>query len=128
MGLGYNSQVFIHAMFDCDDYLSSRSDESLAPSPIYDRPVSTDVPKLKVTRTRHAKPIVTKTNSPTRRHINHSPSPKASNSPLRVTTVQALVVNAAQGVIDSGCLKHMTGNMSYLSDFEELNGGYVAFG
>nr|GEW95874.1 hypothetical protein [Tanacetum cinerariifolium] len=32
------------------------------------------------------------------------------------------------GVIDSGCSRHMTGNMSYLSDFEELNGGYVAFG
>nr|GEX48104.1 hypothetical protein [Tanacetum cinerariifolium] len=27
-----------------------------------------------------------------------------------------------------GCSRHMTGNMSYLSDFEELNGGYVAFG
>nr|GEV27711.1 hypothetical protein [Tanacetum cinerariifolium] len=33
-----------------------------------------------------------------------------------------------KGVIDSGCSRHMTGNMSYLSDFEELNGGYVAFG
>nr|GFA56117.1 hypothetical protein [Tanacetum cinerariifolium] len=33
-----------------------------------------------------------------------------------------------KGVIDSGCSPHMTGNMSYLSDFEELNGGYVAFG
>nr|GEY61923.1 putative ribonuclease H-like domain-containing protein [Tanacetum cinerariifolium] len=33
-----------------------------------------------------------------------------------------------KGVIDSGCLRHMTWNMSYLSDFEELNGGYVAFG
>nr|GEZ54957.1 ribonuclease H-like domain-containing protein [Tanacetum cinerariifolium] len=31
-------------------------------------------------------------------------------------------------VIDSGCSRHMTGNMSYLSDFEELNRGYVAFG
>nr|GFC07939.1 hypothetical protein [Tanacetum cinerariifolium] len=27
-----------------------------------------------------------------------------------------------------GRSKHMTGNMSCLSDFEELNGGYVAFG
>nr|GFC73558.1 hypothetical protein [Tanacetum cinerariifolium] len=27
-----------------------------------------------------------------------------------------------------GRSKHMTGNMSYLADFEELNGGYVAFG
>ncbi|GJX26165.1 hypothetical protein Tco_0232461, partial [Tanacetum coccineum] len=33
-----------------------------------------------------------------------------------------------QGVIDSGCLRHMTGNMSYLTDFEEIDGGYVAFG
>nr|GEU86649.1 hypothetical protein [Tanacetum cinerariifolium] len=33
-----------------------------------------------------------------------------------------------KGVIDSGCSRHMTGNMSYLSVFEEINGGYVAFG
>nr|GEX96072.1 ribonuclease H-like domain-containing protein [Tanacetum cinerariifolium] len=33
-----------------------------------------------------------------------------------------------KGVIDSDCLRHMTGNISYLSDFEEINGGYVAFG
>nr|GEZ26557.1 putative reverse transcriptase domain-containing protein [Tanacetum cinerariifolium] len=33
-----------------------------------------------------------------------------------------------KGVIDSGCSRHMTGNMSYLSNFEELNGGYVSFG
>ncbi|GJW37874.1 putative ribonuclease H-like domain-containing protein [Tanacetum coccineum] len=33
-----------------------------------------------------------------------------------------------QRVIDSGCSSHMTWNMSYLTDFEEINGGYVAFG
>nr|GEV44803.1 ribonuclease H-like domain-containing protein [Tanacetum cinerariifolium] len=33
-----------------------------------------------------------------------------------------------KGVIDSGCSRHMTGNMSYLSDFEELNSGYLTFG
>nr|GEU76762.1 hypothetical protein [Tanacetum cinerariifolium] len=33
-----------------------------------------------------------------------------------------------KGVIDSGCSRHMIGNMSYLFDFEDLNGGYVAFG
>nr|GEX06081.1 hypothetical protein [Tanacetum cinerariifolium] len=33
-----------------------------------------------------------------------------------------------KGVIDSGCSKHMTGNISYLSDFEDINGGHVAFG
>ncbi|GJW48581.1 putative ribonuclease H-like domain-containing protein [Tanacetum coccineum] len=33
-----------------------------------------------------------------------------------------------QGVIDSGCSRNMTGNMSYLIDYEEIDGGYVAFG
>nr|GEY20366.1 ribonuclease H-like domain-containing protein [Tanacetum cinerariifolium] len=213
-GLGYNSQVFTHAMFDCDDYLSSESDcESWPPSSLYDRfqpsggyhvvpppytetfmppkldfvsadvpkikvtrprlshpivtkskspirrhitrspspntsnssprvtavranyahRVSADVPKIKVTRPRLSHPIVTKSKSPIRRHITRSPSPKTSNSSPRVTAVQALVGNPQyalkdKGVIDSGCSRHMTGNMSYLSVFEELNGGYVAFG
>nr|GEV51042.1 hypothetical protein [Tanacetum cinerariifolium] len=33
-----------------------------------------------------------------------------------------------KGVIDSGCSRHMTGNISFLSEFKEINGGYVAFG
>nr|GFB55467.1 ribonuclease H-like domain-containing protein [Tanacetum cinerariifolium] len=32
-----------------------------------------------------------------------------------------------KGVIDSGCSRHMTGNISFLFDFEEINEGYVAF-
>ncbi|GJT06649.1 ribonuclease H-like domain-containing protein [Tanacetum coccineum] len=31
-------------------------------------------------------------------------------------------------VIDSGCSRHMTGNRSYLTDYEEIDGGFVAFG
>nr|GEV73474.1 putative ribonuclease H-like domain-containing protein [Tanacetum cinerariifolium] len=119
------------------------------------KPVTTTVPKTSVTRPRQAKTVVTKTKSPPRRHINHSPSPKACTFPSKVTAVKATMVNVAKGmqgkwewkpkcpildhgnpqhalkdkrVIDSGCSRHMTGNMSYLSDFEELNGGYVAFG
>ncbi|GJV22526.1 putative ribonuclease H-like domain-containing protein [Tanacetum coccineum] len=33
-----------------------------------------------------------------------------------------------QGVINRGCLRHMKGNMSYLTDFKEIDKGYVAFG
>ncbi|GJY19921.1 putative ribonuclease H-like domain-containing protein [Tanacetum coccineum] len=33
-----------------------------------------------------------------------------------------------QGVIDSGCTRHMTRNMSYLTDYEEIDRGYVTFG
>ncbi|GJT19938.1 putative ribonuclease H-like domain-containing protein [Tanacetum coccineum] len=33
-----------------------------------------------------------------------------------------------QGVIDSRCSRHMTWNMSYLTDYEKIDEGYVAFG
>nr|GEY12521.1 hypothetical protein [Tanacetum cinerariifolium] len=70
--------------------------------------------------------------SPIRRHITRSPSPKTSNSPPRVTAVKAPVGNPQhafkdKGVNDSGCSWHMTENMSYLSNFKKLNGGCIAF-
>nr|GFA63260.1 putative ribonuclease H-like domain-containing protein [Tanacetum cinerariifolium] len=108
------------------------------------RPVSADVPKIMMTRPKHAHSIDTESKLTFRRKITRSKSPKTSNSPPRVTAAQASVVSAAKGkkgkwgnpqyalkdkgVIDTGCSRHMTGNMSYLSDFQELNGGYVAFG
>nr|GEU78763.1 hypothetical protein [Tanacetum cinerariifolium] len=60
------------------------------------RPVSTVVPKISVTKPRQAKTIVSKTNSPHRRHIDRRPSPKASTFPPKVTAVKAPIVNAAQ--------------------------------
>ncbi|GJY34238.1 ribonuclease H-like domain-containing protein [Tanacetum coccineum] len=33
-----------------------------------------------------------------------------------------------KGVIDNGCSRHMTENMSYLTYYEEIDRGYVAFG
>nr|GFB47995.1 hypothetical protein [Tanacetum cinerariifolium] len=105
------------------------------------RPICAALPKIMVTRPRHAHSINTNSKLPIRRHITRSP--KTSNSPPRVTAAQASVVSAAKGkrgkwgnpqyalkdkgVIDSGCSRHMIWNMSYLSDFEELNSGYVAF-
>nr|GEV29544.1 hypothetical protein [Tanacetum cinerariifolium] len=35
--LGYDNQVFTSSMFDCDEMFSSKTDESLPASPIYDR-------------------------------------------------------------------------------------------
>nr|GEV73673.1 putative ribonuclease H-like domain-containing protein [Tanacetum cinerariifolium] len=162
-----------HLIKDCDYHEKKMAQTTSKLVPINAvRPVSTHVPKISVTRPRQAKTVDTKTNSPPRRHINRSPSPKANNSPHKVIAVKALMVNTAKGmqgkwewkpkclildhvsrnksasmtlkrfdyndalgrsksdkrVIDSGCSRHMTGNMSYLSDFEGLNGGYVAFG
>nr|GFA72765.1 hypothetical protein [Tanacetum cinerariifolium] len=100
------------------------------------RPVTAAVLKPYVTRPRPAKTVVTKPYSPPRRNINRSPSPKVSTFPPKVTVAKAYMVNAVKGVqrnwdkgvIDSGCSRHMTENMSYLSDFEDTNGGYVTFG
>nr|GEU79109.1 putative ribonuclease H-like domain-containing protein [Tanacetum cinerariifolium] len=119
------------------------------------RPVTAVVPKPHVTRPRQAKTVVTKPHSPPRRHIDRSPSSKASNFSPKVTAAKAPMVNAVKGiqekwkwkpkcpildhgnpqhalkdkgVIDSRCSRHMTGNMSCLSDFKAINGGYVAFG
>ncbi|GJX17794.1 putative ribonuclease H-like domain-containing protein [Tanacetum coccineum] len=33
-----------------------------------------------------------------------------------------------QGIFDSGCSRHMTGNKSFLTDYQEIDGGFVAFG
>ncbi|GJU95656.1 ribonuclease H-like domain-containing protein [Tanacetum coccineum] len=32
-----------------------------------------------------------------------------------------------QGIIDSGCSRHMTGNKAYLTEYQDFNGGLVAF-
>nr|GEX03854.1 ribonuclease H-like domain-containing protein [Tanacetum cinerariifolium] len=117
------------------------------------RPVSTDVPQTNMKSLRSVKHVVHKAHSPIRRLINHRPATKTSNFNQKVTTVKVNKVNVVQGtkgnwtlsflfdvhgnpqqalkdkgVIDSGCSRHMTRNISYLSDFEEFNRGYVAFG
>ncbi|GJW01134.1 ribonuclease H-like domain-containing protein [Tanacetum coccineum] len=33
-----------------------------------------------------------------------------------------------KGIIDSGCSRHMTGNKAYLAEYQDFNGGPVAFG
>nr|GEV08988.1 hypothetical protein [Tanacetum cinerariifolium] len=63
---------------------------------------------------------------------------KTVNTVTAVNAVLGNKVNAAKGnpqmnlqdkgVIDNGCSRRMTGNMSYLTDYEEIDGGYVAFG
>nr|GEY13449.1 ribonuclease H-like domain-containing protein [Tanacetum cinerariifolium] len=97
------------------------------------RLVTTVVPQNNVKHQRPVSHVVNKSHSPIRRPINYRSSPKNSNFHQEITTVKAKQGNPHQalkdkGVIDSGCSRHMTENISYLFDFEEINGGYVAFG
>nr|GEU31223.1 hypothetical protein [Tanacetum cinerariifolium] len=108
------------------------------------RPVTTAVPQTNVKHQRPAKHVVNKPHSPIRRPINHIRAPKNSNFHQKFTTFKTKKVNVVHEtkgnwgnpqqalkdkcVIDSGCSRNMTGNISYLSDFEEINREYVAFG
>ncbi|GKD95240.1 hypothetical protein Tco_1375077 [Tanacetum coccineum] len=53
--------------------------------------------------------------------------PRAVNT-ARSFTRQGKLQQDDKGFIDSGCSRHMTGNIAYLSDFKEFDRGYVAFG
>nr|GEU46664.1 putative ribonuclease H-like domain-containing protein [Tanacetum cinerariifolium] len=108
------------------------------------RQVSVVVPKIMKSRPRPAHPLNIKSNPSIRRYKTHHQFSKTSNSSLKVTAAKVSVVSAVKGnkgkwgnlqyalkdkgVINSGCSRYMTGNMSYLFDFQELNGRYVAFG
>nr|GEW40517.1 retrovirus-related Pol polyprotein from transposon TNT 1-94 [Tanacetum cinerariifolium] len=62
------------------------------------------------------------------------PSQNLSNKGLNSNSVSVMFNKytyiATQGRLksDSGCSKHMTCNISYLSDYEPFDGGYVSFG
>nr|GEU66900.1 hypothetical protein [Tanacetum cinerariifolium] len=59
--------------------------------------------------------------------------PVRNMAPRSVNTARpnSAIVNDLElqekGVIDSGCSRHITGYMSYLFEYKEINGGYVTF-
>ncbi|GKB26929.1 putative ribonuclease H-like domain-containing protein [Tanacetum coccineum] len=56
------------------------------------------------------------------------PLVNAVKEKLEIMLLGRVILKEDQGYVDSGCSRHMTGNMSYLSDFKEFDGGYVTFG
>ncbi|GJR21826.1 putative ribonuclease H-like domain-containing protein [Tanacetum coccineum] len=114
-----------------------------------DRPiVSTDGSKVNT-----VKPIVNgvrpanvfhKTHSPSSRPFKRTTVLRTNFSNQKVYTAKVKEVSTVgekwdtadnphrtlknKGIIDSGCSRHMTGNKAYLADFQDINGGPVAFG
>nr|GFA40701.1 ribonuclease H-like domain-containing protein [Tanacetum cinerariifolium] len=124
-----------HLIKDCDFHARKLAQKSYASRDIHKQyaPMNHFKFPLHKTRPNIASYAISKSNSPLRRSFIRHPSSKPSISPLRVNAAKPSAGDPQQalkdkGVIDSGCSRHMTGNMSYLSDFKELNGGYVAFG
>ncbi|GJS26887.1 putative ribonuclease H-like domain-containing protein [Tanacetum coccineum] len=117
------------------------------------RPVNTAAPKSKVNDALPPTYSYFKAHSPVRRAFNQKSAAKTNNSNEKVNTARVnnvttagtkAVVSAAmgngenagnpqytlqdQGIFDSGCSRHMTGNKSFLTDYQEIDGGFVAFG
>ncbi|GJW44919.1 hypothetical protein Tco_0073718 [Tanacetum coccineum] len=96
------------------------------------RPVNTAAPKSKVNDALPKTYSYFKAHSPVRRAFNQKSAAKTYNlnekvkqlvrvNPTIITTLQD------QGIFDSGCSRHMTGNKSFLTDYQEVDGGFVAF-
>ncbi|GJS79218.1 putative ribonuclease H-like domain-containing protein [Tanacetum coccineum] len=119
------------------------------------RLVNTVLPRTTVNNEGTMKNVINNAYSTARRPFNKITTTNNSNFNKRVNTVNDKNVNAARpkvvlsavkgnkgndvkgnlhqdlknkGVIDSGCSRHMTRNRSYLTDYEEIDGGFVAFG
>nr|GEV23286.1 hypothetical protein [Tanacetum cinerariifolium] len=78
-----------------------------------------------------------KAHSPVTRPFNKKLAAKTNNFNEKVntskvnnvtTTRPKAVVSADQGIFDSGCSRHMTRNKSYLTDYQEIDGGFIALG
>nr|GEV94022.1 hypothetical protein [Tanacetum cinerariifolium] len=115
----------------------SESDESMPASPVYDRYQSRDgyraVPPPYTGTFMPPKPDLIFHDAPTVNETVHTAlhvEPKDDSKGESMHTQKGNPHHALKdkGLIDSGCSRHMTGNMSYLTDFKEINGGYVAFG
>ncbi|GJT55372.1 putative ribonuclease H-like domain-containing protein [Tanacetum coccineum] len=75
-----------------------------------------------------------KSHSPIRRPFNRTAAPKAKFSNQKVNIAKIKVVSAVggkrdnpqralknKGIVDSGCSRHMTGNKTYLAEYQDYN-------
>nr|GEX03857.1 hypothetical protein [Tanacetum cinerariifolium] len=104
------------------------------------RPINTAYPRLIVNSARPVSNVFNRAHSHNKRPFNKFITNKDKNFNEKVNTVRGNITTAGpravgnpqvelqeKGVSESGCSRHMTGNMSYLSEYEEIDGGYVAF-
>ncbi|GJZ19317.1 putative ribonuclease H-like domain-containing protein [Tanacetum coccineum] len=85
-----------------------------------------------------------KSHSPIRRPFNRTTAPRTKFSNQKVNTARDKAVSAIggitetadnpqralknKGIVDSGCSRHIIGNKAYLVEYQDYNGGHVAFG
>nr|GEW33286.1 putative ribonuclease H-like domain-containing protein [Tanacetum cinerariifolium] len=68
--------------------------------------------------------------SPIRRPFNKKSAAKTNNFNEKINTAKGNPQYALQDqrIFNSGCFRHITRNKSYLTDYQEIDGGFVTFG
>ncbi|GJS94573.1 putative ribonuclease H-like domain-containing protein [Tanacetum coccineum] len=71
-----------------------------------------------------------KTHLPFSRPFNNITTLRTNFTKQKVNTAEDYPHRTLQnkGIVDSGCSRHMTGNKAYLAEYQDFNGGPVAFG
>ncbi|GJW16135.1 ribonuclease H-like domain-containing protein [Tanacetum coccineum] len=124
LGLGYGFTKkacfvcgsFSHLIRDCDFH-----EKRIA------KQVELNKRMCKGTRKRENKPVWNNA-----QRVNHQNQfvPKAlltKTARIPVNTARASTLEN-KGIVDSGCSRHLTGNKAYLAEYQDYNGGPVAFG
>ncbi|GKB99969.1 ribonuclease H-like domain-containing protein [Tanacetum coccineum] len=116
------------------------------------RPINTAAPKLFVNVAKTKPNVFQKAHSLSRRPFNKKTTLNNRRLNNKVNTAKVNSVNTAKGkrvtsvvgkqginagdpqvalkdtgIFDSGCSRHMTGNKSYLTDYQDYDGGFVVF-
>ncbi|GJS35532.1 hypothetical protein Tco_0533914 [Tanacetum coccineum] len=124
--------------------VAKQSSPSIAASISTAKPVNTAAPKSKVNDALPKTYSYFKAHSLVRRTFNQKSAAKTNKlnknvytakvnnvttarPEVVVSTVEGKRENADQGIFDSGCSRHMIGNKSYLTNYQDIDGGFVAF-
>ncbi|GJS50329.1 putative ribonuclease H-like domain-containing protein [Tanacetum coccineum] len=89
------------------------------------------VPTNAARKVNTVKPIVNNARPKTGFHKTLSPLKAFNRKETAVKPSAGLSTKSfteTKGIVDSGCSRHMTGNKAYLAEYQDFNGGPVAFG
>ncbi|GJW94854.1 putative reverse transcriptase domain-containing protein [Tanacetum coccineum] len=113
---------FDHIQYSCPKTSHPSAQKNMAPKAVL---MKTDLKSINTARPVNiVRSVNTSKPFSTASTINYSQALLQENSINKKSNSQL----NDKGFVDSGCSRHMSGNIAHLSDFKEFDGGYVTFG
>ncbi|GKC27812.1 hypothetical protein Tco_1035106, partial [Tanacetum coccineum] len=127
-----------------EDWVSDSEEENVSQTKTKKKTIKHSIAKIEFVKPKQQEKTTRKTVKQVEKHRQNTHSPRGNQRNWNNMMSQRLgsnfeMFNKAcygnpqmdlqdKGVIDRGCSRHMTWNRSYFTDYEEIDGGYVAFG